>query len=96
MNYFYYSRAYVPASFAHIVWVISLKLLFSLLKYIHRIARNVEFQVLCSDKDCTWESLSTVNDLSVLDTYLIERGVTDPLRLPKRKHILDKTLELQV
>ncbi|KAK7021006.1 hypothetical protein R3P38DRAFT_2443010, partial [Favolaschia claudopus] len=52
-------------------------------------SRIVEFQVLWDDEDVTWEPLSVVNDCSAMDDYLTHRDVDDPLRLPKRKYLID-------
>ncbi|KAJ7598287.1 hypothetical protein C8J56DRAFT_1091505 [Mycena floridula] len=47
--------------------------------------RNVEFQVLWTDEDVTWEPLSNVDDCAAMDTYLALHDLTDSLLLPKRK-----------
>ncbi|KAJ7688934.1 hypothetical protein B0H14DRAFT_2254486, partial [Mycena olivaceomarginata] len=45
--------------------------------------RNLEFQVVWTDGDVTWEPLANVNDCAVLDEYLAHCDVDDPIRLPK-------------
>ncbi|KAJ6631966.1 hypothetical protein B0H10DRAFT_2206374 [Mycena sp. CBHHK59/15] len=54
---------------------------------------NVEFQVLWSDEDATWEPLSNVNDCVAMEVYLAHRDVADPIRLPKRKYLIDKAVK---
>jgi hypothetical protein len=54
---------------------------------------HVEFQVLWTDADVTWEPLSNVNDCAAMDDYLAHRDADDPLLLPKRKYLLDKGLK---
>ncbi|KAJ6632085.1 hypothetical protein B0H10DRAFT_1937788 [Mycena sp. CBHHK59/15] len=54
---------------------------------------NVEFQVLWSDKDATWEPLSNVNDSVAMEVYLAHHDVADPIRLPKRKYLIDKAVK---
>jgi hypothetical protein len=53
---------------------------------------NMEFQVMWSDDDVTWEPLSNVNDCAAMDEYLVLRDVADPLLLPKRKYLIDKAV----
>ncbi|KAJ7587314.1 hypothetical protein C8J56DRAFT_891183 [Mycena floridula] len=55
--------------------------------------RNLEFQVLWSDKDVTWEPLSNVNDCRALEDYLDRFDLTDPLLLSKRKYFIDPSLK---
>ncbi|KAJ7595276.1 DDE superfamily endonuclease-domain-containing protein [Mycena floridula] len=55
--------------------------------------RNVEFQVLWTDKDVTWEPLDNVDDCAAMDTYLALHDLTDPLLLRKRKYMIDPGLE---
>ncbi|KAJ7722234.1 hypothetical protein DFH07DRAFT_1007167 [Mycena maculata] len=57
--------------------------------------RNLEFQVMWTDGDVTWEPLSNVNDCAAMDDYLVRHDVDDPLRLSKRKFLIDTTLEAQ-
>ncbi|KAJ7499988.1 hypothetical protein FB451DRAFT_1207166 [Mycena latifolia] len=57
--------------------------------------RNLEFQVVWADGDVTWEPLSSVNDCAAMDDYLVRHDVDDPLRLSKRKFLIDTTLEAQ-
>ncbi|KAJ7580463.1 hypothetical protein C8J56DRAFT_1103512 [Mycena floridula] len=55
--------------------------------------RNLEFQVLWSDKDITWEPLSNVNDCSAMDDYLERHDLSDPLLLSKQKYLIDSSLK---
>ncbi|KAJ6616052.1 hypothetical protein B0H10DRAFT_2219791 [Mycena sp. CBHHK59/15] len=48
-------------------------------------AANLEFQVVWTDGDVTWEPLSAVNDCAAMDDYLAHHDVDDPICLPKRK-----------
>ncbi|KAJ7141095.1 hypothetical protein C8R44DRAFT_974712 [Mycena epipterygia] len=54
---------------------------------------NVNFQVLWSDGDSTWEPLSNVNNCEAMDVYLAHRNVTDPIHLSKRKYLIDVSLK---
>ncbi|KAJ7477417.1 hypothetical protein FB451DRAFT_1032942, partial [Mycena latifolia] len=54
--------------------------------------RKLEFQVVWTDGDVTWEPLSTVNDCAAMDDYLAHRDVDDPICLPKRKFLIDTSL----
>ncbi|KAF8172226.1 hypothetical protein K438DRAFT_1981677 [Mycena galopus ATCC 62051] len=47
--------------------------------------RNLQFQVLWTDGDVTWEPLFNVNDCAAMENYLAHCDVDDPLRLSKRK-----------
>lgn len=59
----------------------------------HRWAKgNVEFQVVWTDNDITWEPLANINDCAEMDVYLAHRSVADPLRLRKRKFLINKSL----
>ncbi|KAJ7758861.1 hypothetical protein DFH07DRAFT_772438 [Mycena maculata] len=49
---------------------------------------NVEFQVVWTDKDVTWESLANVNDCAAMDVYLAHHSVADPILLGKRKFVI--------
>ncbi|KAF8194824.1 hypothetical protein K438DRAFT_1934500 [Mycena galopus ATCC 62051] len=55
--------------------------------------RNLQFQVLWTDGDVTWEPLSNVNDCAAMENYLAHRDVDDPLRLSKRKFLINTTLK---
>ncbi|KAJ7840990.1 hypothetical protein B0H13DRAFT_2100160 [Mycena leptocephala] len=50
--------------------------------------RNLEFQVVWTDGDVTWEPFSNVNDCLAMEEYLAHRDVDDPLLLPKRKFLI--------
>ena len=54
--------------------------------------RNLQFQVLWTDGDVTWEPLSNINDCAAMETYLAHRDVNDPLLLSKRKFLINKAL----
>ncbi|KAJ7804397.1 hypothetical protein B0H14DRAFT_2612325 [Mycena olivaceomarginata] len=54
--------------------------------------RNLQFQVIWTDGDVTWESLANVNDCVAMEDYLAHRDVDDPLLLPKRKYLIKTTL----
>ncbi|KAJ7788153.1 hypothetical protein B0H14DRAFT_2628540 [Mycena olivaceomarginata] len=54
--------------------------------------RNLQFQVIWTDGDITWESLANVNDCVAMEDYLAHRDVDDPLLLPKRKYLIKTTL----
>ncbi|KAJ7794226.1 hypothetical protein B0H14DRAFT_2622064 [Mycena olivaceomarginata] len=54
--------------------------------------RNLQFQVIWTDSDVTWESLANVNDCAAMEDYLAHRDVDDPLLLPKRKYLIKTTL----
>ncbi|KAJ7883612.1 hypothetical protein B0H13DRAFT_2538028 [Mycena leptocephala] len=54
--------------------------------------RNLQFQVVWRDGDVTWEPLFNVNDCTAMEGYLAHRDVDDPLRLSKRKFLIDKGL----
>lgn len=54
---------------------------------------NVEFQVVWTDNDVTWEPLANVNDCAAMDVYLAHHSVSDPILLGKRKFILNKGLK---
>jgi hypothetical protein len=54
--------------------------------------RNLQFQVVWRDRDVTWEPLFNVNDCAAMEGYLTHRDVDDPLRLSKRKFLIDKGL----
>ncbi|KAF7344314.1 DDE-domain-containing protein [Mycena sanguinolenta] len=54
---------------------------------------HIEFQVLWTDADVTWEPLSNVNDCAAMDDYLAHRDADDPLLLPKRKYLINKALK---
>ncbi|KAJ6617277.1 hypothetical protein B0H10DRAFT_1948510 [Mycena sp. CBHHK59/15] len=59
----------------------------------HRWVRgNLEFMVMWSEGDATWELLSTVNDCQEMDTYLAHRNAADPVHLPKHKYLIDKAV----
>jgi hypothetical protein len=51
--------------------------------------RELQFQVLWTDNDVTWEELSNVNDCAALEDYLIHLDVEDPVLLPKRKYLIN-------
>ncbi|KAJ7746191.1 hypothetical protein DFH07DRAFT_776489 [Mycena maculata] len=53
---------------------------------------NVEFQVVWTDKDVTWEPLANVNDCAAMDVYLAHHSVADPILLGKRKFVINKAL----
>jgi hypothetical protein len=55
--------------------------------------RNLQFQVVWRDGDVTWEPLFNVNDCAAMEGYLAHRDVDDPLRLSKRKFLIDKGLK---
>ncbi|KAJ7851432.1 hypothetical protein B0H14DRAFT_3451406 [Mycena olivaceomarginata] len=55
--------------------------------------RHIEFQVLWTDDEVTWEPLSNVNDCAAMDDYLAHRDVDDPLLLPKRKYLTNQALK---
>ncbi|KAF7335145.1 DDE-domain-containing protein [Mycena venus] len=55
--------------------------------------RNLQFQVVWTDGDVTWEPLSNVNDCAAMEGYLAHRDVDDPLRLSKRKFLINKALK---
>jgi hypothetical protein len=54
--------------------------------------RNLQFQVIWTDSDVTWESLANVNDCAAMEDYLAHHDVDDPLLLPKRKYLIKTTL----
>ncbi|KAJ7753599.1 hypothetical protein DFH07DRAFT_960070 [Mycena maculata] len=54
--------------------------------------RHLEFQVVWTDGDVTWEPLSSVNDCTAMDEYLAHHDIDDPILLPKRKFLIDPTL----
>ncbi|KAJ7867071.1 hypothetical protein B0H13DRAFT_2281267 [Mycena leptocephala] len=54
--------------------------------------RNLQSQVVWRDGDVTWEPLFNVNDCAAMEGYLAHRDVDDPLRLSKRKFLIDKGL----
>jgi hypothetical protein len=51
--------------------------------------RNLEFQVVWTDGDVTWEPLSNVNDCLAMEQYLAHHDLDDPLLLSKRKYLID-------
>ncbi|KAJ7766469.1 DDE superfamily endonuclease-domain-containing protein [Mycena maculata] len=53
---------------------------------------NLQFQVVWTDGDVTWEPLSSVNDCAAMEDYLAHRDVDDPLLLSKRKFLINTTL----
>ncbi|KAF8172588.1 hypothetical protein K438DRAFT_1772629 [Mycena galopus ATCC 62051] len=55
--------------------------------------RILQFQVLWKDGDVTWEPLSNVNDCAAMENYLAHRDVDDPLRLSKRKFLINTALK---
>ncbi|KAJ6616800.1 hypothetical protein B0H10DRAFT_2035786, partial [Mycena sp. CBHHK59/15] len=46
-----------------------------------------------TDDDVTWEPLSNVNDCQAMDTYLAHRDLSDPVKLPKRKYLINKKVK---
>ncbi|KAJ7765456.1 hypothetical protein DFH07DRAFT_770164 [Mycena maculata] len=54
--------------------------------------RNLQFQVVWTDGDVTWEPLSSVNDCAAMEDYLAHRDVDDPLLLSKRKFLINTAL----
>ncbi|KAK1222640.1 hypothetical protein PQX77_014501, partial [Marasmius sp. AFHP31] len=55
----------------------------------HWIARTLQFNIAWSDGDVTWTSLDEdINDLEAMEVYLQHHGVTDPLKLPKKKYLI--------
>lgn len=50
--------------------------------------RNLEFQVVWTDGDVTWEPLSNVNDCAAMEEYLAHHDLDDPLLLSKRKSLI--------
>ncbi|CAK5273436.1 unnamed protein product [Mycena citricolor] len=60
----------------------------------HRwIQGNLEFMVVWEDGDITWEALSNVDECEAMTIYIENRGRVDPLDLPKRKHLIDRSLQ---
>ncbi|KAJ7813491.1 hypothetical protein B0H13DRAFT_1925395 [Mycena leptocephala] len=57
--------------------------------------RNLEFQVVWTDRDVTWEPFSNVNDCLAMEEYLAHRDVDDPLSLllSKRKFLIKVELK---
>ncbi|KAJ7216084.1 hypothetical protein GGX14DRAFT_562523 [Mycena pura] len=55
--------------------------------------RNLEFQVVWTDGDVTWEALSNVNDCAAMEEYLAHRDIDDPLRLSRRKFLINRALK---
>ncbi|KAJ7191437.1 hypothetical protein GGX14DRAFT_407231 [Mycena pura] len=55
--------------------------------------RNLELQVMWSDGDVTWEPLSNVDDCAAMDEYLAHCDVEDPIRLSRRKFLIDSAVE---
>jgi hypothetical protein len=55
--------------------------------------RNLQFQVVWTDGDITWEPFSNVNDCAALDDYLAHRDIDDPLLLSKRKYLINPRLK---
>ncbi|KAJ7781961.1 hypothetical protein DFH07DRAFT_764959 [Mycena maculata] len=55
--------------------------------------RNLEFQVVWTDGDVTWETLDNVNDCAAMEEYLAHRDVDDPLLLSKRKFLIKAALK---
>ncbi|KAJ7876711.1 hypothetical protein B0H14DRAFT_3787481 [Mycena olivaceomarginata] len=55
--------------------------------------RNLEFQVVWTDGDVTWEALSNINDCAAMEEYLAHRDIDDPLRLSRRKFLINRTLK---
>jgi hypothetical protein len=47
--------------------------------------KELEFQVLWTLGDVTWEPYTTCKDLKALDVYLELRGVTKPKALPHKR-----------
>ncbi|KAJ7194459.1 hypothetical protein GGX14DRAFT_476434 [Mycena pura] len=52
--------------------------------------RNLEFQVVWTDGDVTWEPLANVNDCAAMEGYLAHHDLDDPLLLSRRKFLIDK------
>ncbi|KAJ7622342.1 hypothetical protein FB45DRAFT_927559 [Roridomyces roridus] len=55
--------------------------------------RHLEFQVVWTDGDVTWEPLSNVHDCAALDAYMTHHDLVDPLHLSRRKYMIDKALK---
>jgi hypothetical protein len=49
--------------------------------------------VVWTDSDVTWEPLANVNDCAAMDEYLAHCDVDDPIRLPKRKCLINVGLK---
>jgi ribosomal protein L12E/L44/L45/RPP1/RPP2 len=52
--------------------------------------RNLEFQVVWTDCDVTWEPLANVNDCVAMEEYLAYHDLDDPLLLSRHKFLIDK------
>ncbi|KAJ7661194.1 hypothetical protein B0H17DRAFT_1144714 [Mycena rosella] len=55
--------------------------------------RNLEFQVVWTDGDVTWEPLANVNDCAAMEEYLVHRNIDDPLLLSKHKFLINPALK---
>ncbi|KAJ7683094.1 hypothetical protein B0H17DRAFT_1205332 [Mycena rosella] len=54
---------------------------------------NLEFQVVWTDGDMTWEPLANVNDCAAMEEYPAHRNINDPLLLSKRKFLINPALK---
>ncbi|CAK5276875.1 unnamed protein product [Mycena citricolor] len=57
---------------------------------------HIEFMVIWEDSDITWEPLSNVDECEAMTMYLESCRRTDPLSLPKRKCLIDTTLQVHI